>query len=49
VTFGNNAVAMYIDGHRYTFPASSVASSFDILRNGTVHTLPKDDLPHCGA
>jgi len=48
VTFGNNALAMYIDGHRYTFPASATAISFDILRNGSVHTLPKNDLPNCG-
>ena len=48
VTFGNNALAMYIDDHRYTFPASANAISFDILRNGSVHTLPKNDLPNCG-
>ena len=47
VTFGNNALAMVINGRRHTVPSSKTAISYEISRDGTYRTLAASQAPHC--
>jgi hypothetical protein len=47
VTFGNNSIVMYVNGHRHAVPATAVPVSYEITLHGRVLPLPASELPHC--
>jgi hypothetical protein len=47
VTFGNNSIVMYVNGHRHPVPATAVPVSYDITLHGRVLPLPAHEDPHC--
>jgi hypothetical protein len=47
VTFGNNSVVMYVNGHRHSVPPTAVPVSYDITLHGRVLPLADSKAPHC--
>jgi hypothetical protein len=47
VTFGNNSIVMYINGHRHAVPPTAVPVSYEITPHGRVLPLAAREVPHC--
>jgi hypothetical protein len=47
VTLGNNAVVMYVNGHRHAVAPTAVPVSYDITLHGRVLPLAASEVPHC--